>query len=488
MNTPIVDFVKKYIEEDISRLHMPGHKGSALLGFEQMDITEIPGADVLYSPDGIILESENNAAKLFQTAHSFYTTEGSSLAIKAMLAIAAQSCGKDGKFILAARNVHKAFIHACALLDIDIEWIYPEDFSHLCACIIDAGTLERRLKKLEENRGKPFAVYVTSPDYLGNILDIEALAKVCRNNHLPLLVDNAHGAYLGFLNPSRHPIHLGADMCCDSAHKTLPALTGAGYLHISKTAPESYLACARRWLSVFASTSPSYLILESLDMCNRYLEAGYGSRLKDCISRVDALKKYIREKGYVSEGNEPIKLVVNCKKSGFTGYALQRHLRANNIEVEFFDRDYVVMMFTPDTRDIDYQRIYQAVDSFREQEADRIFTDCQKSKKTTEQETQQETQQATRQKAYDNEICETDLNNCLQEMKNSSVMMSVRQAVFAECEEVSVSEAEDRICAAPSVACPPAVPVVISGEKLTKNSIALLKYYGIEKIFVVKET
>ena len=132
MKTPIADFVKRYAESDISRFHMPGHKGKAHLGCEALDITEIDGADVLYSACGIIEKSEEYTSSLFHSAHTFYSAEGSSLVIKAMLGII-KSTKKDGErpIILAARNVHKAFIYACALLDLDVEWLFPKHFTHL---------------------------------------------------------------------------------------------------------------------------------------------------------------------------------------------------------------------------------------------------------------------------------------------------------------------------------------------------------------------
>ena len=102
-------------------------------------------------------------------------------------------------------------------------------------------------------------MYVTSPDYLGGQSDVAALAEVSHRHGVPLLADNAHGAYLRFLSPSRHPMDLGADLCCDSAHKTLPVLTGGAYLHVGRAAPEPFRENARRALALFGSTSPSYL-------------------------------------------------------------------------------------------------------------------------------------------------------------------------------------------------------------------------------------
>ena len=121
----------------------------------------------------------------------------------------------------------------------------------------------------------PFGVYVTSPDYLGGVQELPALAAVCRAQGVPLLVDNAHGAYLRFLPQNCHPIAQGAAMCCDSAHKTLPVVTGGAYLHLAHDAPVQDEAAVRGALALFGSTSPSYLILQSLDACNAVLAGDY---------------------------------------------------------------------------------------------------------------------------------------------------------------------------------------------------------------------
>ena len=134
MKTPIVDFVKNYIDGGMSRFHMPGHKGEGFLGFEKFDITEIKGADVLSQAEGIIGESEENATALFGTEHSFYITQGSSAAICAMLALVKSTNGKTT--ILAARNVHKAFVNACALLDMDVRWLMAQGSSGIVECMV----------------------------------------------------------------------------------------------------------------------------------------------------------------------------------------------------------------------------------------------------------------------------------------------------------------------------------------------------------------
>ena len=440
ITTPIVDFVDEYAKNDFSRLHMPGHKGKKYLGCEHLDITEIGGADDLYSAQGIIRESEENASSLFRTAYTFYSTEGSTLAIKTMLALVAK---RDG-YIIASRNAHKSFLHACALLDIDVEWLYPDDFSHLCCCDITADKVKDTLLNAKR---KPCAVYLTSPDYLGNILDIRSISKVCDDFGVPLVVDNAHGAYLAFCEPSMHPIALGAHMCCDSAHKTLPVLTGGAYLHVSKKADKKYIRNARSRLALFASTSPSYLMLQSLDLCNKTIADGYAEKLKKCIEKVNRTKEELRKIGVSVYPSEPLKIVIETKKFGYIGTELADMLRAEKLEFEYSDDEYIVAMFTPDNDDRDYERLIGALKNIERKSPIENDTICPPKPKK---------------------------------------VMSIREAVLSESETVSVDNANGRVCASPTVSCPPAVPVVMSGELIQKEELALLKRYGMDMVEVVK--
>lgn len=446
MKTPIYDFVQNYIQSNAARFHMPGHKGMPFLGCEERDITEIDGADVLYSPCDIIEQSECNATALFGTAHTFYSTEGSSLAIRAMLALVREHSDKPQPLILASRNAHKAFVHACALLDLRVDWMYPDSFHHVCNSTI---TPERLQMILENQHEKPNAVYITSPDYLGNISDIAGLSAVCDKYDIPLLVDNAHGAYLGFLEPSIHPIALGAAICCDSAHKTLPVLTGGAYLHISSKAPVRYVENARKALSLFASTSPSYLILQSLDLCNAYIENGYRERLCECVHKVCELKHYITKRGFVVCDGEPLKIVIDAKKSGFTGSELASILKLQKIECEFADPDFLVLMATPENKPSDFDQLNVAFDEIQPREA---------------------------------------ISHGAEFVQMSEIVLDLRQALLSPSETISIDDAVGRICASPTVACPPAVPIVISGERMTQAHVNVMKYYGHERIEVIKKT
>ena len=438
MTTPIFDFVKKYSESSSVRFHMPGHKGRGELGFEQYDITEIHGADKLYSADGIINESENNLSSLYGSSHSFYSTQGSTMAISAMLALVSEREGDERPLILAARNVHTAFIKAAALLDLDASFIYPESEGHLCECNITPESVRAAIASAAR---KPRAVYLTSPDYLGNMADISGISAVCRESNIPLLVDNAHGAYLKFLPEDCHPITLGAAMCADSAHKTLPVLTGGAYLHISADYPE-YTHRARGALSLFASTSPSYLTLCSLDLCNRRLAEDYPNKIVEFVNKSLQIKAKITNLGFEVRCSEPLKIVIKA------GEALAEHLRERGIEVEFADGNFTVLMLTPQNTDEDVDRLMDALFGFDASAP-----------------------------AQQNEIRSPGPHERV---------ISIRQATMSPCEIIPVSAAEGRICASPAVSCPPAVPIVISGEKITAEDIDLFEHYGIKTVSVVK--
>ena len=469
VTTPIVDFVRRYAQSGTSRLHMPGHKGQSLLGFEPWDITEIKGADELYGADGIIAQSEANATRLFDTVHTYFSTEGSSQCIRAMLCLALQAAPAAGQrpVLLAARNAHKALLYAAALLDFDIQWLWPapQDAGALCSCPVSAAKLTGALQGLAQQGKRPFGVYITSPDYLGGVQDIAALAEVCKDFGVPLLVDNAHGAYLRFLpQGGQHPIALGAAMCCDSGHKTLPVVTGGAYLHLGKNAPVQDEAAVRNALALFGSTSPSYLILQSLDKCNQILSEGYPLRLLQCCGHLTRLRRELNEAsaakhcpGPLALKSEPLKVTLDAAVLGLSGTELAEKLRAAKIECEYADPRYLVLMFTPDNPPQDFERLMAAVLRIAENLAGPV---------TLPEEA-----------AVDFAELECGLHR----------RCTIRQAVFAPQEQLPAEQAVGRICAMPTVSCPPAIPIVVSGEQITPAAAAWMKRYHVEEVSVIRE-
>ena len=443
MDTPICDFVRAYAAKRPLRLHMPGHKGVGPLGVEALDVTEVPGADVLYAPEGIIAQSEANAAALFGSAKTVYSAEGSSLCIRAMLYLAQLWAKANGRrpLVLAGRNAHQTFLSAAALLDVEADWLCG---TGLLSCPIDAAALDARLSAMAE---APVAVYITSPDYLGNVADVAALAAVCHAHGALLLVDNAHGAYLRFMSTSRHPLDLGADLCCDSAHKTLGVLTGGAYLHLAASAPSMLRDAANRAMSLFASTSPSYLILQSLDAANAALADGFADNVMSTAMRVAALREALTAEGWATPGDEPLKLTICPKNRGYTGVEIAEILAGRNIVCEFADPDYVVVMFTPYLPASAYDALSDALRQIAPRPA---LTERPPAPGTARR------------------------------------VLSPREAMLAPSETIPVERALGRVLASPCVRCPPAVPILVCGEAIDEAAIRAFRYYGVEQVEIVR--
>lgn len=442
MKTPIVSFLKSYQEKSPVRMHMPGHKGAGILGFEGMDLTEIYGADELFAAEGIIKESEQNASSLFGCP-TYYSTQGSTLCIQTMCTILCQDAKSKGKKpkILAGRNAHRSFIHAAALLDFEIEWLYGN--SDYLSCKIHAEDLEKAIIE-----SLPTAVYLTNPDYLGNLLDIKALASVCKKYNVLLAIDNAHGAYLRFLKDSLHPIDLGADLCCDSAHKTLPVLTGGAYLHLSESLNQVWKNDVKHFMEYFSSTSPSYLIMASLDAANEVLDTTFRNSLFECIQRVDGLKNTLVQHGYTILSGEPMKITISTKEFGYTGNEIANLLMECDIYPEFYDSDYIVLMPSPYNTKDDLKRLETCL--------------CGIERKPI-------------------------LINKPPKLEQSKKAMNVRQALFSSSITLDVSKSLGQVCSSVTVSCPPAILPVIPGEVISESSIEVMKYYSIETVRVVKE-
>jgi len=243
---------------------------------------------------------------------------------------------------------------------------------------------------------------------------------------------------------------LGADLCCDSAHKTLPVLTGGAYLHISKTSPGQLQEWGKGALGLFGSTSPSYLILQSLDLCNRYLANGYQERLKKVCGQLIEVKKHLTAAGWQIEETDPLRITTKAP-GGLTGTELAEQLRNHQIECEYADEDYLVLMATPENSVQDFDRLLAALGENRlqnnaEEKSKRILLAVQ-----------------------------------------AEQVMSVRKAYFSSGEVLPVEQALGRICRMPTATCPPAIPVVVPGERIDEAAVKSFIYYGINFVEVVKE-
>jgi arginine/lysine/ornithine decarboxylase len=412
IETPIHDFLKNYTESNTTRCHMPGHKGREF----KHDITEIEGAI------DIIAESERIAARLFGAKKTLYSCSGSTLAIQAMLALVKLAGGKK---IAAFRGVHGSFISACALLDFDVDWIYDE-FS------INSGTA---------------AVFANSLDYYGEMRNLKSIANICKKADVPLLVDNAHGAYLALtvncqlsiVNCHQHPVKYAA-MCADSAHKTLPALTGAAYLHIND---ERFTEGARAALDLFATTSPSYLILESLDLCNKHIAEGRTEAFK----LVEDLKQSLSGIGFSLRESDLLRITVNARDFGYSGIEFASELRKNKAECEYADENCTVLLFSTITEEAETKAVLAAFRKIRRK---------------------------------------APLKPVIYPLLRPEKAMSIRNAFFApDCKILNLKAGIGKICAEIIAPCPPGVPLIMPGEIISAEGAELLENFGVEKIRVI---
>lgn len=434
----MIKALKSHIEKRRAPFHTPGHKGAFFKeDFFDLDLTEMPDTDTLYCPSGAILEAERAAARLYGAKGTLFSAGGGTLAVQAMLRLAMPRGGR----LLCSRRVHVSAVNAMALLGIEPVWIEPR-FERGLFCGVSAGQVRRGFLENRDAAG----VFVTSPDYFGTMSDIKGLGEVCREFGKLLLIDNAHGAHLKFLKEDAHPLTLGADMTADSAHKTLPVLTGGAFLHINN---EKFLADAKGAMALFGSTSPSFPILASLEACVEWLNRDGKDAFDRLCRRVGEVKDAARERGlFVPEGlRDPARIVLGTFKVGLNGERAAEILREKGIEPEYSEGGYVVLIPSPFNAHEDFERLIEAVKSLPDGEG---------------------------------------VGEPVPSFEMPEKVMGLRQAVFSEKERVAAADAVGRVAAEALWACPPGVPVVVPGEKIDEAALEFLIKAGILSVLVVK--
>lgn len=451
MQKPLYSALKNYISQNMSSFHTPGHKGKSRFedSLWQMDLTELPDTDSLYEASGIILESEKLIQKLFGSKRTLISSGGNTLCIQAMLRLAAL----EGRKLICDRNVHRSAVSAMALLGIEPIWVLPGEANIKCGGAKFPFTLKKEdvapiLRKIKSKS----AVYVTSPNYYGSLCDIEGIKSECLSNDGLLLVDNAHGTHLKFLPHSLHPLDLGADMSADSAHKTLPVLTGGAWLHIND---EKLVDKAKDAMALFGSTSPSYPIMASLDVCGSFLFAHGKEKFEELERKVNGIKELAISKGLeLPKGFvDPTRLSFNTTSIGYNGTEFAKYLKEYSIEPELFDEEHVVLIPSPFNSEIDWERLEKAIED---------ISPVSKKKGSG-----------------NNEILKIPLSL-------PKVAMTLREAIMAQTKNISIDDSMGRVAAQIVCPCPPGVPVVMPGEVIGEFEKHALKNYGISEICVIK--
>ncbi|MEG0754512.1 MAG: DegT/DnrJ/EryC1/StrS family aminotransferase, partial [Angelakisella sp.] len=427
--------------------HMPGHKGRLPFPLDAAapyDITEIEGADSLYEATGPLYALEQRIAAAYRVGASLLSAGGSTLCIQTMLYLAR----RRGRKLIVARNLHRSAVSTMGLLGMDPIWVpcricYDDEYGiDGIALPPDPEVIERLLY----DNPDAAAVYVTSPDYFGQMADIPAISELCRRYGTLLLVDNAHGAHLNRFRAAMHPMQLGADICCDSFHKTLPVLTGGAALHLANA---DLYADAKYAMSLFGSTSPSYLIMLSVDMALEEMESADDGLLR-LGGYVGALKERLSEHGYQTVRRfvcDPVRLAVGFACMGYYGHEFAGYLRARGIEPEFVSD--TVAIFMPSERNSPEELA-----------------------------------------ALERLLLQLPPRPPLPPVEASGRLprqpLGIGEAMNRPQLLLPVDRAEGRIAARLYSRCPPGVPMVVPGEEITQESINALKSSGVEYIYVVK--
>lgn len=419
--------------------HTPGHKSSGFFpdNLLSLDLTELPDTDALFEASGAISECENILSQLFGTKKSLISAGGCSLAIMTMLKLCAK---KDGK-VICGRNVHRSAVNAMALLGLEPVWILPSGSDKSFTGRVSADSIARAISENNDI----CACYITSPTYYGELSDISAISEICKKHDIPLLVDNAHGSHLRFLEEDLHPITLGASMSACSVHKTLPVLTGGAVLNIGDS---RFCNDAKSAMSLFGSTSPSYPIMASIDLCADWLINGGDKKYKELVHTVDNIKATAKGMGIlVPSGKcDPLRITLSTASVGLSGNIAAEYFRNCGVECEFSDNDSVVFICTPFNSENDLTILEKAIKNLK----------------------------------FDGRDIRKDIKPLLPKKASS-----LREAMLSQHKTVSVKDAVGCIAADSACPCPPGIPLVMPGEIIDSDVAYMLAQNGICEISVV---
>lgn len=357
----IAEKLTEYSRSGVLPMHMPGHKRrSGFLWLDSlsvsMDITELDGFDNLNDPHGMFLDLSQRLSKLYGAKKSVPLVNGSTAGILA----AVRSCAGENSTALISRNCHKSVYHGCELAGCDVSYIVPVRDSNGIWLSVTPESVENALR----NNDNIHLVVVTSPTYEGIISDIASISEICHRYNAVLLVDEAHGAHLGFDGFPETSVRLGADIVVQSLHKTLPSLTQTAVLHICPSLPEELSREVIRNAAIFQTSSPSYLLSSSIDGCVRFMETD-GNRecrlWRENLRVIDSLTGYgvlFRSSTDRVFAYDPSKVVVSGVEADFF-----RH--ESGIEPEMESDSFVLFMTgLADTQE-SIERLANAIKSSR---------------------------------------------------------------------------------------------------------------------------
>lgn len=448
---PLYDALTAYLEKGRASFHTPGHKGHAgILGGLHLledDLTELPDTASLYDGGDTIEQAEKLAASAFGAAETLFSAGGCTLCIQSMLFLGAGAGGR----VVFARNSHRSAINAAALLGLEPIWAWPTGANGQ----ITVKDIKDSLSSGDNIR----AVYITSPDYYGNLADIPAISTLCKNKEIPLLVDNAHGSHLGAFG--LHPLALGASMTADSSHKTLPVLTGGAMLHIGPAPDGSPLynrQSAKTAMALFGSTSPGFPVLASLDLARDWWNRAGKEAYRHTADMVQTMNNTaISEHIAVPKGlRDPARLTLDTSPLGVDGLQAAEFFRSQGCEPEYADVRFVVFIVTPFNTPEELECLHTAIKKLPAEQRRGHF------------------------------IKKRDIPRVYEPSGiKPAAAMSPREALMKESEAVPVHKAEGRVAARSVCPCPPGIPAVVPGEIIDGNTAQRLSACGYSSLVVL---
>lgn len=354
----------KLADSDTYPLHMPGHKrnleSTPLKGAFRCDITEIDGFDNLHDESGIILEAEKRANDLYGADETFFLVNGSTSGVLSALSAAVP----DGGVVLAARGSHRSFYHGAYLRHLDIEYLPVKMIDKYG--IFDSYSAEEVENALDSISKKPDAVFITSPTYEGKCSDVEVIANVCHKRNIPLIVDAAHGAHFGLGEGlPKSAVKAGADIVIHSLHKTLPSMTQTALIHVNGDIIDK--ALLKRFLRIYQSSSPSYVLMSSIDLCIKELlekKDQYVEKLLKYRKRLDCGTRECQKVRIIGtdELEDPSKVFIFVDSREMTGHELYDILREEyGLQLEMAGERYALAIITGWDTDEGIDRLTGAV-------------------------------------------------------------------------------------------------------------------------------
>ncbi len=455
-HTPLFSGLIQHAQKSPIQFHIPGHKkgrGTApefreFIGDNALsiDLINIGPLDDLHQPKGIIKEAQDLAAKAFGADHTFFSVQGTSGAIMAMIMAV---CGPGDK-IIVPRNVHKSVMSAIIFSGAIPIFIHPEIDEHLgISHGITTDSLQRALDEYPDAK----AVLVINPTYFGIAADLKSIVEIAHSHDIPVLVDEAHGVHIHFHNDlPLSAMQAGADIAATSVHKLGGSMTQSSILNVKGKRVSSKRV--QSILSMLTTTSTSYLLLASLDAARKQLATSGKELIDRTIQLANSIRKRINELDHIyCVGDEilerdaafdydPTKLIISVKDLGLSGYDVEMWLRENfNIEVEMSDLYNILCLITPGDSEEDADVLIKALTQL-----------CNEG-------------------THFSEKMHTKV--LLPEIPLLAV--SPRDAFYTETELVPFDESEGRIIAEFIMVYPPGIPIFIPGEIITEDNLTYIK-------------